>query len=66
MQRQRLKEEYAKLARGRTYVHDRLIRAYPSMSSNQYRKALEDIRKSLHGVFTSLEDFFASSDDDVK
>jgi len=45
LQRQKMLEEYEELARRRSYIHDRLLRAYPKMRSNRYEKAMADVRR---------------------
>lgn len=43
--KQKMQEEYEELAQRRSYIHDRLFRAYPGMRSNRHGGALADVRK---------------------
>ena len=54
MQRQKMLEEYEELAQRRSYVHDRLMKAYPGMRSNRHGKALEDVRRRLENGLEKL------------
>ncbi|MBO4991843.1 MAG: hypothetical protein J6E42_06780 [Firmicutes bacterium] len=48
------KKEYEELAQRRSYVHDRLMKAYPGMRSNRHGKALEDVRRRLENGLEKL------------
>ena len=47
-------EEDEELAQRRSYVHDRLMKAYPGMRSNRHGKALEDVRRRLENGLEKL------------
>lgn len=61
-------KEYEELARSRSYIHDRLLRAYPKLSSNRHKKAMADVRKRFEErwerVVSDLERIEPSNDTD--